>query len=58
MKGYGDTHARGWRNFEKLMAQLPWLEATPGGGARLRALAGAALADDTGQALDALLASA
>jgi indolepyruvate ferredoxin oxidoreductase beta subunit len=58
VKGYGDTHARGWRSFERLVAELPSLEARPDGAARLVALAGAALADDTGQALDRMLASA
>jgi indolepyruvate ferredoxin oxidoreductase beta subunit len=58
VKGYGDTHARGWRNFTRIMATLPRLEARPDGGEHLRRLAGAALADDSGQALDRMLASA
>ena len=57
VKGYGDTHARGWHNFERLMAVVPGLRADPNGGQQLRQLGEAALADDTGQALDALLAS-
>jgi indolepyruvate ferredoxin oxidoreductase beta subunit len=57
VKGYGDTHARGWGNFQRLMAQLPRLEADPRGAQRLQALAGAALADDSGRALEQLLAS-
>jgi indolepyruvate ferredoxin oxidoreductase beta subunit len=29
VKGYGDTHARGWRHFEKLMTTLPRLQQLP-----------------------------
>jgi indolepyruvate ferredoxin oxidoreductase beta subunit len=58
VKGYGDTHARGWSNFQKLLQVLPRLESRPDGGPQLSALAGAALADDSGQALDRMLASA
>jgi indolepyruvate ferredoxin oxidoreductase beta subunit len=57
VKGYGDTHARGWGNFEKIMAKLPQLQAMPQGPAQLKALVQAALADDSGQALDKLLAA-
>ncbi|AYQ27859.1 indolepyruvate oxidoreductase subunit beta family protein [Polaromonas sp. SP1] len=57
VKGYGDTHARGWGNFEKIMAKLPQLQAMPQGSAQLKALVAAALADDSGQALDKLLAA-
>lgn len=56
VKGYGDTHARGWGNFEKIMAKLPQLQAMPQGPAQLKALVAAALADDSGQALEKLLA--
>ena len=55
VKGYGDTHARGLRNFEALMAAL----ATAGDGMApddLAALREAALADDRGDALQAALA--
>ena len=52
VKGYGDTHARGWRHFEKLMAALPRLQQLPDAANRLSALRKAALADDSGQALD------
>ena len=52
VKGYGDTHARGWRHFEKLMATLPRLRQLPDAANRLSALRKAALADDSGQALD------
>lgn len=52
VKGYGDTHARGWRHFEKLMAALPHLQHLPDAANRMSALRQAALADDSGQALD------
>lgn len=55
VKGYGDTHARGWRHFEKLMAALPSLQTRPDAANRLSALRQAALADDSGQALDQAL---
>jgi indolepyruvate ferredoxin oxidoreductase, beta subunit len=58
VKGYGDTHARGWRNFQRVLAVLPRLEDDPCGAQRLADLVRAALADDSGQALDRLLASA
>ncbi len=57
VKGYGDTHARGWASFERLMATLPRLEAGADGGPRLRNLADAALADDSGAALERELAA-
>jgi indolepyruvate ferredoxin oxidoreductase beta subunit len=55
VKGYGDTHARGWRHFEKLMAALPRLQQLPDAANRLSALRKAALADDSGQALEQAL---
>lgn len=58
VKGYGDTHARGWSNFQKLMGALPRLEQDPAGAPRLRDLAAAALSDESGQTLERLLASA
>ena len=57
VKGYGDTHARGWRNYQRIMAKLTQLQAMPQGAAQLAALASAALADDTGQELEQILAS-
>jgi indolepyruvate ferredoxin oxidoreductase, beta subunit len=57
VKGYGDTHARGWRNFQRLMAALPRLEGDARGAQRLHELAHAALADEDGRKLDAALAS-
>lgn len=55
VKGYGDTHVRGWRSFQRVMAKLPQLQDMPQGAAQLRALSQAALADDTGQALERML---
>ena len=57
IKGYGDTHARGWGNYQRLMAVLPRLQTAPHGAQQLRDLSRAALADDTGQALERLIAS-
>ena len=56
VKGYGDTHARGWGNYQRIMAKLPQLQSMPQGAAQLQALSHAALADDSGQALNKLLA--
>lgn len=58
VKGYGDTHARGWRNFQRLLGELPKLEREEAGAWRLSELARAALADESGQALERMLASA
>jgi indolepyruvate ferredoxin oxidoreductase, beta subunit len=58
VKGYGDTHARGWRHFEIIMGQLDALVARADAAARLRALVAAALADDSGQALQQALRQA
>ncbi len=57
VKGYGDTHARGWRNYQRIMAKLPQLQNMPQGAAQLQALSRAALHDDSGQALDQMLAA-
>ena len=56
VKGYGDTHSRGTRNFEALMSALPALRSGGNAAARLRALREAALADDTGKQLDMMMA--
>ena len=56
VKGYGDTHARGWGNFERLMAALPGLRRQPQPALALQALRDAALADESGAALSTLLA--
>ena len=57
VKGYGDTHASGWRNFERVMAVLPRLQALPQGAQQIQALSQAALADDMGESLERMLAS-
>jgi indolepyruvate ferredoxin oxidoreductase beta subunit len=57
VKGYGDTHARGWAHFQRLLGALPALTARPDGVQSLRALAQAALDDDDGQALEKVWAS-
>ncbi len=55
VKGYGDTHARGWRNFETLQQQ--WRRSGAVTPQRLAALRAAALADERGHALAAALAA-
>jgi indolepyruvate ferredoxin oxidoreductase beta subunit len=55
VKGYGDTHARGWRNFETLMAVVQRAGASLAP-ATLRELRDAALADEHGDELRATLA--
>ena len=52
VKGYGDTHERGWTNFRQISSLAPNLVGDPGGAARLRALREAALADDNGVQLE------
>jgi indolepyruvate ferredoxin oxidoreductase beta subunit len=56
VRGYGDTHARGWANFERLMQAIGRLPAGLMTAAGLRALREAALADEGGAALAAALA--
>jgi indolepyruvate ferredoxin oxidoreductase beta subunit len=56
VRGYGDTHARGWGSFERLMQALDRLPAGTMTAAGLRALREAALADEGGFALAAALA--
>jgi indolepyruvate ferredoxin oxidoreductase beta subunit len=51
IKGYGETHARGWRNFLALVSQLEFLATRSDGAALLSRLHDAALADEEGQAL-------
>ena len=45
VKGYGDTHARGWRSYERLIGALPQLRARADAPATFRELSQAALAD-------------
>jgi indolepyruvate ferredoxin oxidoreductase beta subunit len=51
VKGYGDTHERGWASFSQISALAPKLVGDPQAAARLRALREAALADDSGSQL-------
>jgi len=51
IKGYGETHERGWRNFCTLVEQLDLLAERPDGAAVLARLQEAALADEEGAAL-------
>jgi indolepyruvate ferredoxin oxidoreductase beta subunit len=51
IKGYGETHERGWRNYCALLAELDMLAARPDGAAQLAHLQEAALADEEGTAL-------
>lgn len=51
VKGYGDTHERGWRSFASLMDQLEGLQSRADGAAVLARLQVAALADEEGSAL-------
>ena len=51
VKGYGDTHERGWTSFAQISSLAPSLVGGPGSAARLRALREAALADDNGAQL-------
>ena len=55
VKGYGDTHERGWRNFTRIMRYID-AGSTPGElAARVRRLRAAALADEDGRELDSAL---
>jgi indolepyruvate ferredoxin oxidoreductase beta subunit len=51
VKGYGDTHERGWRNFSALLDKLDELAPRPDGAAVFARLQAAALADEEGKAL-------
>ena len=51
VKGYGDTHERGWRNFSSLVDKLDELASRPDGAAVFARLQAAALADEEGKAL-------
>jgi indolepyruvate ferredoxin oxidoreductase beta subunit len=57
VKGYGDTHERGWRNFCALVDRLDALAARADGAEVLARLHAAALADEEGQALARELAA-
>jgi indolepyruvate ferredoxin oxidoreductase, beta subunit len=51
VKGYGDTHIRGRKNFDILMSTLPRLVSSRGAAQLLKKLRDAALADDTDERL-------
>jgi len=57
VKGYGDTHARGRAKFEKLSALLPSLRGRGDSASVLEGLIKAALADESGLALDKAMAA-
>ena len=57
VKGYGDTHAQGEKNYEAIMAALPTLRGKADAAPRLKQLREAALADDTGEKLARALAA-
>ena len=59
IKGYGETHQRGLKSYDALIATLPSLRGRPDAAVILKRLSAAALADDTGKQLaDALQAVA
>jgi indolepyruvate ferredoxin oxidoreductase beta subunit len=51
VKGYGETHERGWRNFTTVLEQVELLAARSDGGTVLARLIDAALADEEGMSL-------
>jgi indolepyruvate ferredoxin oxidoreductase beta subunit len=57
VKGYGETHERGWKNFSTLVKQLDVLAARADGGTVLARLIEAALADEEGVRLRRELAA-
>jgi indolepyruvate ferredoxin oxidoreductase, beta subunit len=57
VKGYSDTHERGTRNFDQLMAAARKLAGRDDAAAALRRLHDAALADEHGKALDTAMAA-
>jgi indolepyruvate ferredoxin oxidoreductase beta subunit len=57
IKGYGETHERGWRNFGLLVNELNRLSARADGATVLARLQEAALADEEGAALRRELAA-
>jgi indolepyruvate ferredoxin oxidoreductase beta subunit len=52
VKGYGDTHERGWASFRQICGMAPQFVGDLHGAARLRLLREAALADDSGLLLE------
>jgi indolepyruvate ferredoxin oxidoreductase, beta subunit len=57
IKGYGETHERGWKSFSSLTSRLDALAARPDGAAVMARLHEAALADEEGHALARELAA-
>lgn len=57
IKGYGDTHRKGLRNFELVIEHLDQIKDQSGAAARIAQLREAALADEDGDQLRAALAS-
>ena len=55
IKGYGDTHSNGMKNFAAIMNALDGLGADSDAAAAVRELTEAALADEDGRALEAAL---
>jgi indolepyruvate ferredoxin oxidoreductase beta subunit len=55
VKGYSDTHARGLSKFDRVMSAVPSLARREDGAVWLDRLKRAALADETGVALDGVL---
>ncbi len=55
VKGYSDTHARGLSKFDRVLAAVPRLAMREDGAAWLERLKRAALADETGDALEGVL---
>jgi indolepyruvate ferredoxin oxidoreductase, beta subunit len=51
VKGYGETHERGWRNFSALMGQVEFLATRSDGAQVMARLIQSALADEEGVAL-------
>ncbi len=55
VKGYGDTHEHGWRNFTHIMRYIDSASAPGELAVRVRRLRSAALADEDGRELDSAL---
>ena len=51
VKGYGDTHAQGAKNYALVLGALPKLTGKPEAASLLKRLREAALADDSGEKL-------
>ena len=55
IKGYGDTHANGLRNFNEIIGYLPQAEKLPDPAKRILELRESALSDENGAALQQAL---